>query len=484
MIIRIVTIIFFCFGLFVGCSFASYPTHNLYSEGSFEYGQTNIEVYRFPKFATRAEPFEPVQRVRKAISGNWSLKLPGLKNGGYRIIPRVFMLNTDTIYYFSMAVSSSKPVKVKLEIYQGNKLTDSRKYSEAAGLSKVYKQFTITSGSKETREKPVRLVIWVHSSSDIIVDDIALSDTKNAPDRPFVTLTPNKAGAVYALNESGTMEINASDMKLGGAQYIVRDMVTDKVQSIGSVQAGKVVKLDTSRRGAFWFEVRSDKQGDNNGKLIRKGSYVVINKDPVRSISRSRYGICMEEHGLRSMVDGRLNGWDMYALAKEIGAGNVRLFTPAMPDMVSHDGEHYDFTFLENAIQASHEHGLEPLLELGSNTPHRIPAWLRTEKASENSIDLEEGLRTPKLKKKFTESDGGKYLDLEKYAEYLKKIFMYVDGRVENYEIWNEPGHKFTQDAYYEITRVTRSVQKQVQPGANLLGFSSTKGKGESKARR
>ena len=188
----------------------------------------------------------------------------------------------------------------------------------------------------------------------------------------------------------------------------------------------------------------------------------------------------MEQHGQKTQIDARIQAADFYHLAAELGAGSMRIFTLAMPDIVSDDGVHYDFYQIDQALELCSKYGLDPLVELGSNLPNRIPDWLRTSESRPDTIDLTRGLATKKLRDILARSGGEQYLDLAAYDRYLRRVFEHLGDRVRYFEIWNEPGHKFLPEDYLKIARLTRKVQQEHAPHAKLVGYSSTKRPGRA----
>ena len=188
----------------------------------------------------------------------------------------------------------------------------------------------------------------------------------------------------------------------------------------------------------------------------------------------------MEEHGQKTHIDGRLQAAELYRLAAELGAGSVRIFTLAMPDLVSKDGVNYDFSQIEKALALCRKYGLEPLVELGSNLPNRIPQWLRTSESRPDTIDLRRGLATKHLKQRLARTGGKHYLDLAVYERYLQEVFKHLGDKVRYFEIWNEPGHKFLPEDYLKIARLTRKVQLGAAPKVKLVGYTSTKQPGKA----
>lgn len=458
---------------------ANQPPVNIFTAGSFESGIKDIEIYRYPKFYEDDRDFVPVSHeTRKPINGIGSLLLPSINKGGYKLIPHVFMLESHQEYPFSMLLKSSEPVSVRVEVLQKKKRLAVQKYKTQKGMTRIDFNFRTGQTSESHKRVPVRLNIWLSSKGNVTIDDITIMGKEPVSEfTKQVSILTNSATSVFDINELATAQVIRTVNNGSDFYYKIRDIITSKITSSGALDKENKLQLDTSRRGAYWIEIWSGNT-EKNAEFVERRSYVVINKDAGSVADRDKFGIAMEEHGQRTMIDARLQGGELYKLASEVGAGNVRLFTPAMPDLLSNNGQKYDFSFLNHSLDAASQYNLIPMLELGSNLPNRIPSWLRTSEKSSKTVELRDGLRSKKLKQNFAKSKGGNYLDLGVYESYLKALFNHINGRVQYYEIWNEPGHKFTPETYNRIAQVTRRVQRELQPEAKLLGFTSTKGKG------
>ncbi len=451
---------------------------SLLQDGGFEAGITDFEIYRYPRFQKSIAEYEPVSRTDEApLAGRYSLLLPGTQEGGYRLDFPVMSGFGSGKYYFNGRFSGQAATRVSVEVFVKGRMVFSDAWKHFAGAHSFAFSFGGSDGKNALT--PYRLVMRVNSTADVRLDEFKLFTRGNsARELTNVILEPDQVMGVYGIGEPGKMRVVLE--KRGGEEYRykLRDAIDANIVSEGEIRPVNelYIPLSTTRRGAYWVEVYA--RGNSKEVLLGRRSYVVINKASGTSGNRSPYGIAMEEHGMRSHIDARIRPEALYSLAEEIGAGNVRLFTAGMPDMLSRDGVHYDFSALDQSLQLCSEHALTPLLELGSNLPNRIPAWLRTSVPGRDSIDLRAGLRSAKLKNKLATTKGGVYFDLDAYESYLTALFRYLAGRVKYLEIWNEPGHKFKPEDFYKVASITRAIQRKLAPEARLLGFSSTKGAG------
>ena len=453
--------------------------------GGFEQGFGDFEVYRYPRFfETKTAPV--VTRVEnRALSGRYSLLLPGLERGGYRVVFPEYDLIANEEYRLTFRTRSPAPVRVKVELFSGKQKISQK----AVKLNKddSNADFTLrasqdSSAGKDRSLIGYRVVMWISAAANMLIDDISLTGPGQlgTTDSPWVELAPNNLLGIYGIGESGRMRVSST--MTGKLRYRIIDAVRT-VPLTGSktrlVGENGFVDLITTRRGAYRVEIY-DGTVDGAKEPIASRRYAVIDRERAES-GDERYGIAMEEHGLKAQVDARIQPADFYRLAAELGAGSVRIFTLAMPDIVSVDGVHYDFSQIDGALEHCRNYDLEPLVELGSNVPNRLPEWLRTSDSRSDTIDLTRGLATKKLRQRLTRTGDKHYLDLAAYERYLRRVFKHLGDRVRYFEIWNEPGHKFLSVDYLKIARLSRKVQQEYAPHAKLIGYSSTKRPGRAR---
>jgi len=318
--------------------------------------------------------------------------------------------------------------------------------------------------------------MWIEPREDVCLGSVSLlGPADRAIAQPSVVLRPDRPLGVYGMSESAYMNVSVSE-SADKLRYRIMDPVRNETIAQGRLPGkGKrdmLVTLPTGRRGFFRVEVLTD-----DGAVAQaQRAYVVINRDRGTAASRQFYGLAAEEeHGSLSMVNARLTPRAIYQFVADIGIGNLRMFSSARPDRLSRDGINYDFHELDAALELARENDMDVLMELGSNTPHRVPAWLRSRKGGGDVIDLASGLKTKRLKNALARTkEKGRFLSLARYRAYLEAVFLHTGDRVASYEIWNEPGHKFLPGDYVTLARITRDVQQKYAPHARLLGPTST----------
>ncbi|MHB8565307.1 MAG: hypothetical protein ACYDDA_15550, partial [Acidiferrobacteraceae bacterium] len=83
--------------------------------GGFELGMVDLQVHRFPRYLPPGSAV-PIARLddRSPIDGVYSLYLPALPEGGYRITPQMMSLVPGRRYRLAVSTRSSAPVELTL----------------------------------------------------------------------------------------------------------------------------------------------------------------------------------------------------------------------------------------------------------------------------------------------------------------------------------------------------------------------------------
>ncbi|MFK5951075.1 MAG: hypothetical protein QM500_20160 [Methylococcales bacterium] len=442
------------------------------TNGDFESGMVDFEIFQYPVYPIG----EKISIVHNdAISGNYSLKLPFRIKGGYKFVFPILLLNKYDSVDIDFKVQSEKTVVVHLDGFiQRKKVVN---FSERVKKNQKEFSFTITEGIVKKSKSPISFIIRIKAEDDVFIDDVSIKTTGVYPGISSFNLIPNLALGTYGIDESGSVLLNQSGDK--EYKYRILNYLDNTLVANGNVHAGDKIKLYTKKRGSYRIAISALNSKDN--EVIYWRLYAVINKTSHTLKKDGRYGVAMEEYGQRQMINSRVSGNEYYQLANQIGVSDVRLFTAAMPYFLSETGNTYDFTSSDEMLALSEKYLLEPLIELGSNTPERLPDWLRSSNLLTAGFNIADGLKSKKLRFKFLKKMSAPYFDSTEYEKYLKVVFLHFSDRVKYYEIWNEPGHKFKSDDFLKIAKLTRKVQKKYASTSKLIGYTSTKGAGVGK---
>ncbi len=462
------------------------------SDGGFELGVIDVEVLRFPRYATfLGEKLPKPARVKNcALVGKAGLALPKLRKGRYRLDSATFPLLPDRRYTLSLMIRGiKKQSKVRLEVFSGKwKVVYRREMKGKTGVNTYKANFTSSAApvSSKSGGVPHFFRIWTDASEDLCVDAISLQGpvaSLSIPHERHLWIEPDNPLSIYPIGDrTGSAAIRMRHCNNCILKYeiidglnasILANGVLSKKAALNTNVTGGNIRLPTDKRG--YYKIRLTLL-DSDGLVVDmlEKAYVVINPFPGSSPNDKIFGLATEEY--RSpLINAQVTPDELYALANAIGVKSARVFAAGSPGNVSSDGEHFDFRELNDAVETLRKYGIEPMVELGSQHIYNIPSWLLSNKKGEHVIDLlEEGGSLKNAKKKHRKRKKGRYFNLDKYETYLREIFQNLRGQVTAYEIWNEPGHKFNINAIMQITRLTRAVQKEIDPSSILVGFSST----------
>jgi len=466
-------------------------SRELLRDGGFELGIVDVDILRYPRYGATAASLPvtpPFRDATNPISGRYSLRLPGLPTGGYHLDYPALALKRGETYQLSLDARVARDrARLKIEVFNGWTKVAVRTAKLEKGLQHLRLTFTAR-GAKGLNEDDAVLFsrIWVSGPADVWLDNVSLSGPAGdaasmGPAR--IWLAPDRGLAIYPVGVEGHFVLDAADACAGcSTHYAITDPITSRTIRTGTFSPRENdgawtarVPLDVSKRGFYWVTAYVQDQQHRRLETVRR-SYVVINRSDPPGANESRFGMCVEEHGPITQIDALVSPADYYGLLRDIGVGSVRVFSLLMPDIVSTDGAHFDFSQADAAISLMRAYGLEPMIELGSNQLYRLPAWLRTAEPGSATIDLRKGMSVRKQREKLERRFKNEYyLMLDKYRDYLHAVFSHFRGRVRYYEVWNEPGHKFDAKDFIRIAAATREVSEAVDPDAVLIGYSSTR---------
>lgn len=457
-------------------------------DGGFELGILDMDIVRSPRYPRHAgTPVFPARDAVNPLSGNYSLRLPGLSEGDYQIFYRAIPLAKGENYLLSFDLripKKSSSTSIRMEVFNGWHRAGDKRVNLKPGNHHLELDFTATANHK-TQEDPVFFIrLGVKNSDDIWLDNVSLRGPacRWVPQQPGVWIEPDRNMAVYSPNDEGKFNFIMLPCKACSATYRISNPLSEKILKEGELETKTVngtetasIPLILSQRG--FYQVIATVR-DSGGVIVGEArhTYVVINPENIQPHNERRFGAAMEEHGRMTRIDAFATPAEYYDLAQKIGVGSVRIFSLTMPDIVSRDGIRFDFSQADAALKLMEKNHLEPMIVLGNNLLERTATWLRNTSPGKNRIDLRRGLHTPRGKKQINRLKGsGFYLDLDKYRLYLEDVFSHFKGRVKYYEIWNEPGHKFLTEDFMRIAELTRKVQQKIDPDSFLLGYSSTR---------
>jgi hypothetical protein len=456
--------------------------------GDFELGLIGLDIARSPRYPKQeVVEFPTLERS----GGETFLRLPPLPpqdDSLYEIIFQTMPLVAGREYTFSVRARGDKGGRLSVVVYSSS---GTPVFRQRIDLKRKMRTFTYSFRADSVspfNEDQVAHFLRMHvvAPSDVWLDDVSLTGPAGGvlpPASRRIWIEPaDRVMTVYDQSHPGEYLISSLDK--GTAVYEISDPRLGLVLDTGSVPltfdehgigSGRI-PLSTDRRGFFLITagLRS-----SDGRIIDSVSrtYAVINFDPGPAQGKELFGLCMEEHG-KTTSNAFIQPREYYRLASALGAGTVRIFSLGMPGILSEDGEHYDFTQIDAALDLLLPLGLEPFIPLGSNNPSSIPEWMRSKTAKGPSINLHQGLRTKKLKRQVAGQGDNHFVNLDAYQTYLERLFLHLKGRVEYFEIWNEPGHKFTVEDTLKLARVTDAARRKAYPEAKIVGYSSTKGPG------
>ncbi len=460
-------------------------------DGGFELGVIDIEVIRFPRYSQlMGEKLPKPARMKNcAIAGKAGLELPQLRKGQYRLDSRTFPLAPNRKYTLSLMIRGTKKRStIKIEVFSGKwKAIYRHKEKLELGIN-TYKVAFISSANPVSNKNggvPHFFRIWTNATTDLCVDEISLRGPASSLSKQHerrLWIEPNKIMGIYQIGKhDGSALVRMKDCANCILKYEIVDELNKSVlvkgvinhkPVVGNIVMEHKITLPTNKRGYYKIKLRLI---DVDGLIVDSTdrAYIVVDPHPGSSPNEMIFGLATEEYGL-PQINAGVTPNELYTLAHAIGVRSARVFAAGSPKNVSKNGKYFDFTQLNHAVATLKKHGIEPMVELGSDQIYSIPAWLLSDKKGTNSIDLLEGVALRPAKTKFRNRQKQRYFDLNKYKVYLREIFQNLRGKVMAYEIWNEPGHKFTVESIMRITQLTRAVQQEIDPGSTLVGFSST----------
>jgi len=467
---------------------AQFRDHEYIRGGNFELGLFDLDIIRFPRYA-HANVKNPYRDSILPIDGNYSLRLPKVeKESGYRIIYKAYPLVSGEKYKLTFKARSIDDMSnLKIEVFQG--WNSVKKKSIKVSNDEEYISISFIARDKpmiEENSVAHFFRIWVDGKSDLLIDNVSLKGPVSDAfmvQQPLINLVMDNVPAVYTIDSNANSEIIVTDIDCEkcSIKYTITDAIYNK-----EIINEKIVFDGHKKNNSFKLALETKKRGyyhlnatlfDGGGRLLqyKNEPYVVIDPKTSSLDARRPFGMAFEDHFRRTQSDAFVDVEDYYRIAKMIGIGTGRIFSLAMPDILSKDGVNFDFTQLDGALNFFEKYEIEPLIVLGANMPRTVPKWMRECAKERDVIDLLAGLSVKAHRVRFERTiRDGRYLCLSKYSVYLDKLLSHINGRVKYLEVWNEPGFKFKPDDYLTLLKLTRKSIDKAGSNFKLLGFSST----------
>lgn len=447
-------------------------------QGGFELGAGGFVILREPQWLATPPQGTVHLTGENVLAGRYSLALPGLKQGRYQLSTGLMRLAGGREYIAGLTLQADQRTRVKLIIKPGNSgsgLPVDQTWQLEPGLHRL--EFPFTGGQGDSA-LDVWLTLIVVSKGDVTLDQLSVTGPEplgGAPTMPGLRLESGNLFGVWRQGHEAAMRAFLAPEVAGVLHWESRnhrEALVDSGSAVVQADADPVrIPLFTDRRGYYTCRVWLD---DGRSASL---SYAVVTPADKAGQTDPRFGLSLEQHYQETAIPARVDLEEVYALYRDMGVGSARYFSPAMPRLLSRDGQDYDFSQLDAALDQAEAKGIKVFVILGSNLPHLVPDWLRTDLALGN-IDLVGNVRTNKLKEQAAKVNKARYLDAAAYERYLERVMSHLRGRGVDYEIWNEPGHKFSVADTLVLCALTKGVRDRIDPGARILGFSSTKGKG------
>jgi len=463
--------------------------YNLFAPyGGFELGVADLEIYCFPRYAYPLEDgcAKPRLTTIKAPEGRKALELEGRPRGGYLLEFSPKELSVGSSYVLSLAIDAVVASNLRIEVRAASRRLDAENFKIRPGLHKYEMRFTASKANQYRDGYVVHSFrMWVTGREKIVLDTVALykeGDVQN--DAKIVSgLSIIPAGNIGLYHEGKTAKamVHVVTNQSARLEVVIRDPVNQQEMKklVREVPAGKgvntySVSLYTAQKG--YYDMIANLVSVD-GRLIqtKQRGYVVLGERPKNAVSNRRFGLAVEEHGYTTKSNALAPPRQLYKWASDIGAGSIRIFSLAMPDLVSRDGKNFDFKELDFSLRLAKEYDLDPLVMLGENRLERIPAWLRLDKPLSNSdFDIASGILVRRVKESFLKSGDKNYFNYKAYEKYLEAVFTAMQGKVDYYSYWNEPGYKFGYPEFERLIATTYHHRNRFDTKAKLVGFSST----------
>lgn len=446
--------------------------------GGFETGNGLFLVLRSPAYGKGAAAAPPQLDTRAPLTGQASLLLPALPAGQYTLASTPCPLAPGAGYEARLTVGLDADAEVRIELRGTGdgrlRPLAERDFPLRAGVHRL--ALPAATPAPGQGAPPLGwLFVQIKTRGAVRLDEAGLSGPGPGAADPALHAETVAPLGVWRAGEAAQMRVYAAPGLVGPLGWSVTDHRGARRASgeVEMPQAGPahpaLLPLPTDTPGIFTCAL-------SLGSASTTRRYAVI-PQPAPGEADPRFGMSIEGNTGTTMLPAAATMAEHYRLLRDMGTGSVRNFSMLNPATLSRNGRDWDFSELDESMALARAMGWPVFLPLGSSYPDLLPGWLRTDVAQGN-VDLQGELRTKKLKEREGRKGNARYLDEGAYRAYLRAVMAHLAPQGVDYEIWNEPGHKFSPQDTLRLARMAREARDDADPDARIIGFSSTKGPG------
>jgi len=405
---------------------------------------------------SEVEPPHDVIDDSTAFAGKKSLKI-SLPTGRIAVLtsPLVSVAGGRD-YVASIALKSDIPAKASLSLLD----KDGKNFGEMKGvdLTSEWQRASLTENIPPGTSLYFRLTLSSESPANIWIDAAQFEEGKSPSDysqpKPIeLALNTSRPGAIFFDNESVSLDIaTGGDIPAG---VILKSSVenlmggTVSLPNLSLPAKQWVIPADSINAQGM-FKVRAVVIDATGKELSAPAEKIFARLPHPRDISpeRSFFG---GHSGLQP---------NMLAIMHAVGMRWVRLHDTSGATGWAHVEPSRDqFQFSDQGIDAAKAAGLEVLGMLDE-----APAWSSVKPRATSGYFS--AYNFPDI------SDG-----MDRWANYVRETVTHYKGRIHYWEVWNEPWHKGfflgTPEQYGEILKSAYAAAKEVDPSAQIVGFSA-----------
>lgn len=468
---------------------------NLLDNSSFELGTAEWALQRFVggKPVCRQPEFDPTQKIH----GQVSLKIANPEADGIRLFSHEIKLEPEREYTLSFYAMSDRPVKIRFGVLGGRSASPRGHDPKltAQTLSTDWKQYRLSFKTKAGFSYYSAYFHWgdldkIRNNATVRIDAVQLSpeataryapksETEAALIIPELVMIQGRGpfpAELRAINYGKQPASRAIELKLIDSYH---GQTVKTWQETMALPAGKVVTKKLSLAPEKISSYRLEGEG------LRGRNFAVVGEVPERPIDPRRdfaggldepLGYIFSES---SLTTSQINPYaamgvdldDYFRFLQNSGirvlrAGNTgnafdwRYIEPA-------EGK-FDWTAVDRLVAMAQAHHLTIMPVLG-NMPYlrrrdgglvtsRLPAWLIAKSNIVKSNPLWDTVEFP----------------LADWTRYIRAFVSRYKGRINCWEIFNEPNLLMPADRYLIYLKAAYETIKEVDPNATVVGFCST----------